>query len=315
MNHNIYNVPEDDSFYSWVKKGLEFSNNPSLHPEIGKGKTLITIYLNSSLRTRLSTNKAGQLLGMNVIDYSASSGYALEINVGAVMNQDTAEHIKEAAKVISRYADVIAIRSFPKLVSLEDDLQDQIVTQFMQFAEVPVINLESCLFHPLQGLADVITIEQHKKKPKPKVVLTWAPHPKALPLAVPISVAQSMLKMDYDFTIVHPEGFDLPREIVGSAEVLHNQDEALRNADFVYAKSWSSTQNYGKPVSKYDWMIDLQKMSLTNSGRFMHCLPIRRNVVALDGVLDDPKALIYEQAQNRVHAAQSAIFHCLNTEV
>lgn len=303
---NYYSIAETKNFKALVEQGLKMKAGGD-YSAIGKNKTLVIVFFSPSLRTRISTHKAGLQLGMQVISMNAGDGYQMEFEFGTVMNGNTAEHIKEAAKVLSEFGDAIAIRAFPGLKSKEDDLQDQVLKGFVKYATVPIVNLESCLHHPLQGLADAITVESNKKVEKPKVVLTWAPHPKALPLAVPISFAQAMNAMDYDFVITHPEGHELPSDLIGDARIEYDQKRALENADFVYAKSWSSTTYYGITNPDLTWIIDAEKMSFTNNGKFMHCLPIRRNVVASDAVLDSENALIYEQAGNRVFAAQSVL--------
>jgi N-succinyl-L-ornithine transcarbamylase len=306
MRH-YYSIAETSNFQALVEQGLMMQQEIVNYESVLKGKTLVIVFFSPSLRTRISTHKAGLKLGMDVISMNAGDGYQMEFEMGKVMDGGTAEHIKEAANVLSQFGDAIAIRAFPGLKSKEDDLKDQVLKGFMKYASVPIINLESCLHHPLQGLADAITIEAHKKTTKPKVVLSWAPHIKALPLAVPISFAQSMKAMEYDFVITHPPGHELPQDLIGDIPVIHDQEEALKDADFVYAKSWSSTRNYGVPNEDRTWMIDAKKMALTNNGKFMHCLPIRRNVVASDEVLDSENAIIYEEAGNRVYAAQSVI--------
>ncbi len=311
MKH-YYSIKDQDNFKALVDQGILMQQEIQNYSSIGKNKTIVIIFFSPSLRTRISTHKAGLKLGMHVISMNAGDGYQMEFDFGKIMDGNTAEHIKEAAKVLSQFGDMIAIRAFPGLKSKEDDLKDQVLRGFMEYATVPIINLESCLHHPLQGLADAITIESRKKKEKPKVVLSWAPHPKALPLAVPISFAQSMKAMEYDFVITHPEGHELPAELVGDYQVEYDQKKAFEGADFIYAKSWSSTSNYGIPnQDAMNWIVNEEKMELTDNGKFMHCLPIRRNVVASDGVLDSPNALIYEQAKNRVYAAQSVIYKLL----
>ncbi|GLR17543.1 Rossmann-fold NAD(P)-binding domain-containing protein [Portibacter lacus] len=304
---DYYSIAKTSNFKSLVEQGLMMKQEASDFSGIGKDKTLVIIFFSPSLRTRISTHKAGLKLGMHVISMNAGDGYQMEFDLGSIMNGNTAEHIKEAAKVLSQFGDMIAIRAFPGLQSKEDDLKDQVLKGFIKYATVPIINLESCLHHPLQGLADAITIEGNKKTAKPKVVLSWAPHPKALPLAVPISFAQAMNAMDYDFVVTHPQGHELPPELVGDLNIEYDQRKAFENADFVYAKSWSSTQYYGIPNPDLSWIVDAEKMAFTNNGKFMHCLPIRRNVVASDSVLDSENALIYEQAGNRVFAAQSVL--------
>ncbi len=312
MMKHYYSISDHQNFKALVDQGILMQQQIQSYDIIGKNKTLIMLFFSPSLRTRISTHKAGLVLGMHVISMNAGDGYQMEFDFGKVMDGNSAEHIKEAAKVISQFGDIIAIRAFPGLQSKEEDLKDQILQGFMKFATVPIVNLESCLHHPLQGLADAITIESTKKITKPKVVLSWAPHIKALPLAVPISFAQAMNAMQYDFTITHPEGHELPSNLVGNVKIEYDQAKALKDADFVYAKSWSSTLNYGQPnKTSNNWIINEEKMNLTANGKFMHCLPIRRNVVATDGVLDSPNSLIYKQAHNRLFAAQAVIFKLL----
>lgn len=311
MRH-YYSIAETPHFKSLVKKGVAFRNG-SFDREVGKGKTLVIIFFSPSLRTRISTHKAGLELGMQVISMNAGDGYQMEFELGTIMENNTAEHVKEAAKVLSQYGDIIAVRAFPGLQSKEEDLKDQVLRGLMKYATVPIVNLESCLHHPLQGLADAITIECNKKISKPKVVLSWAPHVKALPLAVPISFAQAMSAMDYDFVITHPQGHELPEELIGKVKIEYDQQRAFKDADFIYAKSWSSTAKYGVPNLDRSWMINEEKMAATNVAKFMHCLPIRRNVVASDQVLDSRNALIYEEAGNRVFAAQAVLSKLLSS--
>ena len=288
-----------------VQDALALKKAPLAFNQLGHGKTLVMLFFNPSLRTRLSTQKAGYNLGLSVISMNAAQGWKLEFEEGAIMNMDKAEHIKEAAAVISQYANIIGIRTFPSLTDKEKDYQDFILHQFIKHASVPVISLESAIRHPLQSLADLITIEEHKKREKPKVVLSWAPHPKALPQAVANSFAEWIQATDAELVITHPPGFELAPEFAGNALVEHDQKKAFEGADFVYTKNWSAFEDYGKTQSQLkDWMITPEKMALTNDGKFMHCLPVRRNVVVADGVLDSPNALVIQQANNRTYAAQ-----------
>ena len=289
-----------------VSSAILLKKNPFADELLGKHKTLGLIFLNPSLRTRLSTQKAAMNLGMQVMVMNLDKeGWALETQDGVIMNGTTVEHIREAAGVMGEYCDVIGFRSFPGLMNREEDYSEGIFNKFVKFCGVPVISLESATRHPLQSLADLITIEELKKTAKPKVVLTWAPHVKPLPQAVANSFAEWMNKADYDFVITHPEGLDLDPAFVGAAQVTNNQEEALKDADFVYIKNWSSFNDYGKVVEGYDdWMLTEEKMKITNNGRPMHCLPVRRNVEVSDEVLDSENSLIYEQANNRTFAAQ-----------
>lgn len=290
-----------------VEKKFPFANK-----ELGKNKTLGLIFLNPSLRTRLSTQRAGQNLGMDVIVMNLDKeGWSIETKDGAIMDGTSAEHIKEATAVIGQYCDIIGVRSFPKLQNREEDYSNEVLNKFIQHAGVPVVSLESATLHPFQSLADLITItEVWKNRPKPetrkpKVVLSWAPHPKILPQAVPNSFAEWMTKTDFDFVITHPEGYELASEFTKGAKIIHNQDEAFKGADFIYAKNWSSYKEYGKILSQdRNWMITNKKMSLTNNGKFMHCLPVRRNMVVADEVLDGPSSIVIQQAGNRIWSAQ-----------
>lgn len=291
-----------------VKEGLKSKQNPLKHKALGKDKTLVLLFFNPSLRTRLSTQKAGINLGMNVIVMNANQGWKFEFEDGVIMNEDKAEHIKEAAKVISQYGDIIGIRTFPTLTDKERDYQDFILNKFVEHATVPIVSLESSILHPLQSLADMITIAEHKKTKKPKVVLTWAPHPKALPQAVANSFSEWTLASGYDLTITHPEGYELSPQFTKGATIEYDQKKAFQDADFVYAKNWSSFNNYGKvDIEDASWIVSSAKMALTNNGKFMHCLPVRRNVVVAGKVLDSAASLVIEQANNRTYAAQAVL--------
>lgn len=280
---------------------------------IGADKTIVMLFFNPSLRTRLSTEKAALTLGMSVIEYNADKGWQLEFKEGVVMNGDKAEHIKEAAAVISQYADIIGIRTFPSLVDRERDYADFVLKQFMKHASVPILSLESAIRHPLQSLADWVTLEEHRPAHRPKAVLSWAPHPRALPQAVANSFLEWMKVADVDLVVTHPEGYELEESFSTGVRVEYDQDKALAGADFVYAKNWSSYRDYGKILTQNPaWMITPEKMALTNKGKFMHCLPVRRNVVVADGVLDSPASLVIEQANNRTYAAMAVLKHILD---
>jgi N-succinyl-L-ornithine transcarbamylase len=273
---------------------------------LGAHKTIGLLFFNSSLRTRLSTQKAALNLGMNPIVINVSGdAWGIEFEDGSVMNGSTAEHIKEAAAVVSQYCDIIAVRAFPTLTDKAKDESEHVMNSFIKYASVPIVNMESATGHPLQGLTDALTISEFSKVKKPKVVLTWAPHVKALPHAVANSFTQAMQKMDVEFVITHPEGYDLNPEIIRNTLVTNNQEEAFANADFIYTKNWSSYNDYGKILkSDLDWMVTAEKMKLTNNAKFMHCLPVRRNVVVEDAVLDSDNSLVIQQANNRTYAAQ-----------
>lgn len=298
---------------TWIDLARKVKAQPFEFQEFGKHKTLGLIFLNPSLRTRLSTQKAAHNLGMQVMVMNMhQDGWAIEMEDGTVMNAGSQEHIREAAAVLSQYCDILGVRSFPGLIDREEDYQEKILTKFMQHATVPVLSLESATRHPLQSFADLLTIEEQKKKPRPKVVLTWAPHPKALPQAVPNSFAEWMRAGSVDLVITHPKGWELASEFTAGVPVLHDQEKALEGADFVYAKNWSSYLEYGKIGHQYnDWMITPEKMLRTNQAKFMHCLPVRRNVVVADAVLDGPDALVIEQANNRTYTAQTVLLKML----
>ena len=279
--------------------------------QLGWNKTALLVFFNNSLRTRLSTQKAAQNLGMNVIVLDVNQGaWKLETGHGVVMDGDKSEHLLEAIPVMGCYCDVIGVRSFARFESREDDYNEVILNQFIQYSGRPVFSMEAATRHPLQTFADIITIEEHKTKARPKVVMTWAPHPKALPQAVPNSFAEGMSMTDYDFVIANPEGYDLAPEFVGHARVTHNQDEALEGADFVYAKNWAPYQAdiYGKVVN-YDmgWTVSKEKMALTNDAFFMHCLPVRRNMIVTDEVIESPRSLVIPEAANREISAQTVL--------
>lgn len=302
---NFINISNLNSLSEIVNEAKKLKTDPFKFKQLGKNKTLGMLFFNPSLRTRLSTQKAAINLGMDVMVMNfTSDGWALEFEDGSVMNTSTSEHIKEAAQVISQYCDVIAIRSFAKLKDRKLDYEDKVIQGFLKYANVPVINMESATAHPLQALADAITINELKKVSKPKVVLTWVPHPKALPQAVANSFVEIMTFQDVNFIVTHPAGFELKPEITKNATLEYNQDKAFENADFIYAKNWSSYINYGKISQDETWRITTSKMKLTNNAKFMHCLPVRRNVVVDDAVLDSDNSIVIEQANNRTCAAQ-----------
>jgi N-succinyl-L-ornithine transcarbamylase len=292
-----------------ITTGIISKRNPFGDIELGRNKTIGLLFFISSLRTRLSTQKAAQNLGLNVIMMNVGQdGWGLEMEEGVIMNGDKAEHVKEAAAVIGRYCDIIGIRSFAGLKDREKDYQEIVFEQFKKYAEVPIINLESATRHPLQSLADCITIEEFRLKERPKVVLTWLPHFKALPQAVANSFCEWMNPMNVELVITHPEGYELDPQFVGKGQVIYDQNKALEGADFVYGKNWSSFSHYGQVLTDDpSWMITEAKMSLTDNGKFMHCLPLRRNMKVADEVLDGPRSLVIEQAANREWSAQAAL--------
>jgi len=301
--NDIENIPET------IQKAIQLKENPFGYSEIGKHKTLVMLFFNSSLRTRLSTEKAAKNLGMQVMVLNVSDAWNLEFEDGTVMNLNTTEHIKEAAQVISQYADVIAVRAFPTLINKQKDKSEFILNSFVKYASVPIVNMESSTAHPLQALTDAITIEELKNKQKPKVVLSWAPHPKALPHAVANSFVKMMQSINVDFSITHPKGYELDKRITKNIVINHNQTEAVKNADFVYVKNWSSYNDYGKIVSEdTNWMMTKEKLG---DAKFMHCLPVRRNVVVEDAVLDSENSVVIQQANNRTYAAQIVLKNIL----
>jgi N-succinyl-L-ornithine transcarbamylase len=300
-----------------VNQALILKNNPFDHQSLGKNKTLGLVFLNPSLRTRLSTQKAALNLGMNVMVMNLDKeGWALETEDGVVMNGTTVEHIREAAAVMGEYCDILGFRSFPKLQNREEDYSEGLFKKFVKFCAVPVISLESATLHPLQSFADLITIQEHKKIAKPKVVLTWAPHVKSLPQAVPNSFSEWMCRAQadgmIDFVITHPEGLELAEKFTPGAKIEHNQDVALQGADFVYVKNWSSYIDYGKTVSGAEsWMINNQKLVQTNEAKVMHCLPVRRDFELSAEVLDGPHSIVIKEAANRVWSAQMVLKNML----
>ena len=300
-----------------LEQARHIKEKPFADQELGRDKTLLMVFFNNSLRTRLSTQKAALNLGMNVIVLDVNQGaWKLETERGVVMDGDKSEHLLEAIPVMGCYCDLIGVRSFARFESREDDYNEVILNQFIKYSGKPVFSMEAATRHPLQTFADIITIEEHKTKARPKVVMTWAPHPKALPQAVPNSFAEGMDFAGYDFVIANPEGYDLAPEFVGNARVTHNQDEALEGADFVYAKNWSAYEgdNYGKVLSRdRSWTVTKEKMTLTDNAFFMHCLPVRRNMIVSDEVIESPKSLVIPEAANRVISAQTVIREMLKS--
>lgn len=295
-----------------IKSALKYKKDPYQDKKLGENKTIGLIFLNPSLRTRLSTQKAAMNLGMNVMVMNMDKeGWALETQEGVVMNYTTVEHVKEAAAVMGEYCDIIGVRSFPKLIDREEDYTEDFFKKFIKYCRVPVVSLESATLHPLQSLADCITIEENRKKDKktPKVVLTWAPHIKPLPQAVANSFAEWMNAMDdIEFVITHPSGYNLAPKFSGKAKVIFDQDKALKDADFVYVKNWSSYEEYGKILCQdSNWMLTNEKLKTTNNAKVMHCLPVRRNIELSDEILDGPNSLVLNQANNRVWAAQAVL--------
>ena len=300
-----------------VKEALDVKKNRFAYKRLGENRTLLMIFFNSSLRTRLSTQKAAMNLGMNVIVLDVNQGaWKLETERGVIMDGDKPEHLLEAIPVMGCYCDIIGVRSFARFESKQDDYSEKILEQFIRYSGRPVFSMEAATRHPLQSFADLITIEEYKAKKRPKVVLTWAPHPKALPQAVPNSFAEWMRAADYDFVITHPHGYELSEEFTAGVPVLYDQDEALAGADFVYAKNWSAfaDPNYGKVLSTdRSWTITAEKMALTDNAYFMHCLPVRRNMIVSDDVIESDRSIVIPEAANREISAMVVLKRMLES--
>ena len=307
MRH-FTNVHDLGDLQSALKEAFEIKADKYKYSELGKNKTLIMVFFNSSLRTSLSTQKAAMNLGMNVMVLDVNAGaWKLETERGVIMDSDKTEHLLEAIPVMGNYCDIIGVRSFARFENKEDDYNEKILNQFIQYSNRPVVSMEAATRHPLQSFADLITIEEFKKKKRPKVVMTWAPHPKALPQAVPNSFAEWMNQTDYEFVITHPEGYELDPKFTGNARIEYDQDKAFEGADFIYAKNWAaySGNNYGKILSKdLSWTVDTRKMELTDNAYFMHCLPVRRNMIVTDDVIESEQSLVIQEAANREISAQ-----------
>lgn len=292
-----------------LEVALDVKKNPFAYQHLGKNKTMVLIFFNSSLRTRLSTQKAAMNMGMNTMVMNVGSdSWQLETEMGVVMDGDKAEHLLEAIPVIGSYCDIIGVRSFAQLKNRDDDYSEKVINQFVEYAGVPVFSMEGATRHPLQSFADLLTIEEHKTKERPKVVLTWAPHPRALPQAVPNSFVEWMRQTGYELVVTHPEGYELAPEFMGDVKVEYDQKKAFEGANFIYAKNWSSYSSYGQILSKdFSWTVDEAKMALTNQAKFMHCLPVRRNVIVTDGVIDSKNSIVIPQAANREVTAQAVL--------
>jgi len=299
-------LPSDINSTNLRQITIQFKKDPYKYNNIGKNKTLGMLFFNPSLRTRLSTQKAAQQLGIHTMIMNFSNeAWALEFEDGTEMSGLRSEHIKEAAAVVSQYCDIVAIRAFASLTDKESDETEKVMHNFAKYASIPVVNMESATAHPLQALADAITIKEHSTIKRPKIVLTWAPHPKALPHAVANSFTRMVQKLDAEFVIAHPDGYTLDPKITKSTPLYRNQEEAFEGADFVYAKNWCSYTDYGKVLrTDNSWMLTAEKLKNTNHAKFMHCLPVRRNIVVSDDVLDSPNSLVIEQANNRTFSAQ-----------
>lgn len=303
---SVYDVTDINAL---AASALQLKKDPYAFQQLGKNKTIGLVFLNPSLRTRMSTQKAALNLGMNVMVLNMDKeGWALELQDGAIMNGTTVEHVREAAAVLGQYVDIIGVRSFPGLKNRDEDYTEEVFNKFVKYCGVPVVSLESATRHPLQSLADLVTIEELKTKARPKVVLTWAPHIKPLPQAVPNSFAEWMCEADVDFTIAQPAGYELSPDFTKGATITHNQDEALANADFIYVKNWSAYEPYGKILpGNEDWMLTNEKLKITNNAKVMHCLPVRRNLELSDEILDGPNSVVIHEAGNRVWAAQAVL--------
>jgi N-succinyl-L-ornithine transcarbamylase len=308
MKH-FTSVKDIPSIEKALKTAFEVKKNKFGFQHLGKNKTMILVFFNASLRTRLSTQKAAMNLGMNTMVMNVNEdSWQLESEMGVVMDGKTAEHLHEAIPVIGKYCDVIGVRAFAKFEDREVDYSERILNQFVEYAGVPVVSMEGATRHPLQSYADLVTIEEYKKVKRPKVVLSWAPHPKALPQAVANSFVEWMRETDYDLLVTHPEGYELAPQFMGDVQVEYDQKKAFEGADFIYAKNWASYTSYGQILSKdIGWCVDEEKMALTNDAKFMHCLPVRRNVVVSDGVIDSPNSIVVEQAYNREVTAQAVL--------
>jgi len=302
------NVKDLGNLQDAVKEALEIKKNRFAYKHLGTDKTCLMIFFNSSLRTRLSTQKAAMNLGMNTMVLDVNQGaWKLETERGVIMDGDKPEHLLEAIPVMGCYCDMIGVRAFAQFESKADDYSEKILNQFIKYSGKPVFSMEAATGHPLQAFADLITIEEYKCKPRPKVVLTWAPHPRALPQAVPNSFADFMNEADVDFVITHPKGYELPEQFVRGAKVEYNQRKAFEGANFIYAKNWAAYQDphYGQILSKdMDWTVNTEKMVLTDNAFFMHCLPVRRNMIVTDNVIESPQSIVIPEAANREISAQ-----------
>ncbi|PAU93600.1 acetylornithine carbamoyltransferase [Aliifodinibius salipaludis] len=303
--NNFTSVNEVANPNKLVQQVLDIKQNTS-YPKVGENKSLALIFFNPSLRTRMSTQKAAQNIGMDVTMMNIDADtWNIEFENGTVMDGSTQEHIKDAVQIISGYCDLMGVRTFANLQNRHKDYEEEVLSKFLEYSSVPIISLESAIRHPLQSLADLTTIAESKIQ-KPKVVLSWVPHPKKLPQAVANSFLEWIVETDAEITLTHPKGYELSKEFTDGIPISNNQKKALKNADFIYAKNWSSYSNYGQtPEVAQNWVITAKKMNLSNQGKFMHCLPIRRNVVASDEVIDN--SLVYQQAKNREHAAQAVL--------
>ena len=314
MPHHFTSASDIDHWPDWLETARSVKAHPRANAHLGKDKTMCLLFLNPSLRTRLSTQRAAINLGLDTVVFDVGQGgWQLEMNDDVVMNGNKAEHVKEAAAVIGQYYDIIGVRAFAHLQDREEDYQEQVIRQFIRYAGCPIISLESSVRHPLQSFTDLITIEEYKQQARPKIVISWAPHPRALPQAVTNSLLEWTKLTDYQVVLTHPEGYELADTFTEGITITHDQRSAFEGADFVYAKNWSSYQAYGQVLrTDAEWMITEEKMNLTHQAYFMHCLPVRRNVVVEDAVLDGERSLVIPQAANRVVAAQTVLQRMLD---
>src|SRR6476620_3769715 len=316
--NNYISVKDVSNIDAVVHKALSYKADPFRDKNLGTNKRIGCLFLNPSMRTRLSTQIAAQNLGMEAIVFNVGAeGWALEFEDGAIMNGTSVEHVKDAAPIMGNYFDVLAIRTFPSLKNREEDYSENYIKQFVKYAGIPVVSLESATLHPLQSLTDVITIkETFKEQRKPKVVLTWAPHVKPLPQCVANSFAQWMTTWgNADFVVTHPEGYALDEQFTKGATITTDQDAALKDADYIYVKNWSSYEQYGQILcNDQSWMLTSEKLKTTNNAKVMHCLPVRRNVELSDEILDGPNSIITQEASNRVWAAQAVLSAILNAK-
>jgi len=307
MNHFI-SVKDVSNLDALVQEAINAKQSPFAHRDLGKNKVLGLIFFNASLRTRMSTTRAAYNLGMQVMTLNVTQdSWQLEMEDGSVMDKGTAEHIREAIPVMASYCDILGVRSFPGLKDREKDYKDRLISSFVELAGIPVINLESATLHPLQSLTDLMTIREFQETDRPKVVLSWAPHVKPLPQSVANSFAEWMMAAEVDLTITHPPGMDLSVEFTGLAPIEHQQDKALKDADFVYVKNWSSFSDYGRFENIPEWTVTKEKLSLTNNAKLMHCLPVRRNLVISDDALDSDHSIVLQQAHNRLYSVQAVL--------
>jgi len=316
MKHFL-SIHDVTDLHELLKTAFEIKKDPHKDELLGKHKNMCLLFFNSSLRTRISTQRAAENLGMKTVVFNINEeGWKIETEFGIIMDGDKSEHVKEAAGVIGRYSDIIGIRSFAQLKDREADYNENVISQFVKYAGVPIVSMEAATGHPLQSFADVITIEEYKKVIHPRVVLTWAPNPKATPQAVPNSFIEWTVAAGYNLVVTHPEGYELDPAFMKGLTVEYNQKKAFEKADFIYAKNWSNYKDYGKVLNvDRNWTVTMEKMKLTNHAKFMHCLPVRRNMIVSDEVIDSADSIVIDEAENRIYAAQAVIKKILENMV